>query len=1090
MKWSELIEVDARYQTSVNLRLDINNKSKVAEYIPTSASLRVLESYLDKIDNNEDNATLLIAPYGKGKSHLVLVLLNILQGKTKAISAFSERVKKIDDNIAKKIEKKRKLYLPVIITYGTEDLNSSYLIAIERALFAAGLDTLAPESAYQKAIDRISEWKERYSDVYEQFIEKYDSETIIQGLENKDQESYDEFVKIYPELTAGSQFKPLVEMHALKVYSEIEKVLRDQYGYAGMILVFDEFSKYIEMQDRTKDQLSGNMGLIQDMCELCTRKDNNMHHIFIAHKAIKEYGNYLSKETLNCFTGVEGRLHEEYFVTSIRDDFEVISQTIKIKKNKTPIVNKILKENNTTADYGLKFFRKGLDEKTFINLIEKGCFPLRPITSYLLLRISEIVGQNERSLFTFLAKKEPYSLNEILEEEMTSEGITPDTIYDYFSTYFSKSHDLPHVYDTYMKSSRVIEQMQELSEIAVKLVKTIALVEMIHQHEEILADDEVLSSAMGCDEEQYAEAIRCLVDNGVIRLGKRIPGYSFVNILGVDLDSEIEAKKRIITNFRVEKTLEDMAILPSELPHAHNQKYSITRYFDYVYMSDEAFLKLTSKALKEIYSDKFSDGKIFVLIRAKETDLSDQIYESVVNKISEMTSEKQRARSEAERTVIIIPEVTDELRDNLLECETIRRMIRETSVNTQEDKYFSDELRLRYRDNLYDVERRIKRYFIPGNSLVKIYNSIVNKEINDERSYNQLLSDICDAVYKDTPIIKHEMINRRVPSTQMRNARKKLNEILLLGEDTSKLESGTAPEATIYRATLMHTGVRKKEVSIDKGVKKCTDEINKMIKKAQKENTSFDELYDRLEGKGIGMRRGVIPVYLAYTFSGLSDMPVVYTEGEEYEITPDILERINQAPDEYELRVEEGTKEKTELIRKLAGIWGTEEKVQAVVDGMVRWMINLSQYAKQHRFLKDGNKNKQIYADKLQGMLITSRINPQKLIFHDVFENYGNNVSEIKKNIDSAKKTIERCLVDLEKELADFCVNIFGGDEGDSLFATLSEWYHFYGNGSTGKIREADEISLITCVEEMVPLSAHKIDQHTILNHIAKVELN
>ena len=77
-KLSEYIEVNANFKTSVNLYLSLNKIDKVNAFIPTSSSLKVLESYLDAIIQKKNAATMLVGPYGKGKSHLFLVLLAII----------------------------------------------------------------------------------------------------------------------------------------------------------------------------------------------------------------------------------------------------------------------------------------------------------------------------------------------------------------------------------------------------------------------------------------------------------------------------------------------------------------------------------------------------------------------------------------------------------------------------------------------------------------------------------------------------------------------------------------------------------------------------------------------------------------------------------------------------------------------------------------------------------------------------------------------------------------------------------------------------------------------------------------------------
>ena len=77
MKYSKIIGSDQHFQSSVNLQYDLNKEEKVKGYIPTIQSIIILKRYLNAVCSdtfNEDNATVLIGPYGRGKSHLLLVL--------------------------------------------------------------------------------------------------------------------------------------------------------------------------------------------------------------------------------------------------------------------------------------------------------------------------------------------------------------------------------------------------------------------------------------------------------------------------------------------------------------------------------------------------------------------------------------------------------------------------------------------------------------------------------------------------------------------------------------------------------------------------------------------------------------------------------------------------------------------------------------------------------------------------------------------------------------------------------------------------------------------------------------------------------
>ena len=74
----DFIEIDKKFQNSINLQLDIDNRKKLNNYIPTRSSINILNGFLENVINNKEKANILIGPYGKGKSHFLLVVLAIL----------------------------------------------------------------------------------------------------------------------------------------------------------------------------------------------------------------------------------------------------------------------------------------------------------------------------------------------------------------------------------------------------------------------------------------------------------------------------------------------------------------------------------------------------------------------------------------------------------------------------------------------------------------------------------------------------------------------------------------------------------------------------------------------------------------------------------------------------------------------------------------------------------------------------------------------------------------------------------------------------------------------------------------------------
>ena len=102
-KFKDFIEIDKKFQNSINLQLDIDNLSKLNSYIPTHSSILVLDGFLNNVLSDRDKANILIGPYGKGKSHLLLVLLALLHGSMERDQVILGKIEKIDPQLTEEI---------------------------------------------------------------------------------------------------------------------------------------------------------------------------------------------------------------------------------------------------------------------------------------------------------------------------------------------------------------------------------------------------------------------------------------------------------------------------------------------------------------------------------------------------------------------------------------------------------------------------------------------------------------------------------------------------------------------------------------------------------------------------------------------------------------------------------------------------------------------------------------------------------------------------------------------------------------------------------------------------------------------------
>lgn len=949
---SEIIKLNRNFQNSINIQLDLNRHDKILNYIPTKSSLSILNRYIDNFYNNtKEKSTLLIGPYGKGKSHLLLVLLGILslpyeKKSNDILRQLIKNISEIDNELADKINSLREQksrYLPVIISNSYVDLNQSFLIALINSLKSNGLSQLIPDTFYGEAIKTINRWKEEYPDTYKKLTECLEEkhvtcDQLIFNLKNFDKKSYEKFTEIYPQLTSGSIFNPLLNMDIISVYKTVSETLKRDSGYDGIIIIFDEFSKFIE--GHQAETISYDMKIVQDMCELANSSTKEpIHIVFVAHKSIKEYGAALSHEIINSFMGVKGRLTEILFISSVRNTYELIRYAIQKDEQK---VNDLIESNNLyreSADKIYEFlnFKSLFTKVDYDNIVVRGCFPLSPLSSYMLLNISEKVAQNERTLFTFISKNEPNSLARFINNNQDPDKciMSADWIYDYFKMLFKEELTNPLIHNEWLKAEYAISQVKSDNEI--KLIKILALINILNRPNECMANDSTLGYASTLTLGQYTEAKEKLIEKNLIAYRKRNNSYVFKNNVGVDIEKEIRRvqleRKDSISRCDI---LLDIAENKYTYPKVYNQTYKITRYYRFLFMECDVFLKLPK--VEYLFEEKFSDGKIIKVFCNTEEDF---------------VCIKEKYLNLRDNRIIIMAAKAPKHLD-----EKIGRLLAVRSLKGDEDflsnnKVLAEELEIYDEDICYEINSKIDSVFNCNNNscqilcLEKVYEKLT------EIDYNRLLGTVFENYYRSAPVINNEMINRRLLSNTTKRARRIIIENLLSG--VAMDYSGTSQEATIFRSVFLHTGIWENKaingLSLEwKGV---FEEIDTYIDLCGGSRQPFSIIYEKLQGKRYGMRLGVIAFYLVYKIKQMQDSPIIYFKNQEVELNADLFDNIDAEPQEYSLFIEEASIQKEHYLNEIEKIFfdyqifsnGNDSRLYKIVKSIERWYRSLPQFA-------------------------------------------------------------------------------------------------------------------------------------------------
>lgn len=1081
MKYSEFICSNNNFQSSVNLQYDLNKEQKLNSYIPTQQSIAILKRYLNAVYNdnyNEDNATVLIGPYGRGKSHLLLILASLISFgmgniSENAIDNLIDKISCTDETVgelASFIKTKKKPFLPVIINSNHTDINQSFIIALRDALDRNGLNDFFPETYFDSAIKMIETWENEFENAIKLFKKKLKNEkTKIADLKEElnkcSPAAYQMFCKIYPLVSNGAEFNPLQNTDIVKMYENVSEALIEQKGFSGIYIIFDEFSKFLESSAAMKNMQ--NLKIIQDFAELAVR-GNRIHICCITHKEILDYSQN------DNFRTVDGRFKKIYFVASAEQSYELIANAICHTEEFDEFYDSHINEfTNINQLCHLTGIFNDLSVAAYNKILIKDCFPIHPISVYSLIRISESVGQNERTLFTFLSQDEEYSFQSFLNKSIRKTDfslLTMDWIFDYFSELFRVEVFNPKIHSIWSKTKSAIKKCENDEQ--VKMVKILAICKMINSDAFVASDINLKASANMSDFE-YRITMDSLASQHI--LTKRRDGvYEFLTPNGVDIKKSIQ---NLIEQGAVKidrpKVLKEAFSTPFILPRQHNGKMRIMRFFTTTFMEASDFWNYSGD-FNEIKRN--ADGLIIYLIS---------------NNYDETTLINERlCKLNAESYILVCVSNSWEHDDLLLEYQAACMLETQTS---NLDEHFKEELQVYKYDLFKSIKEQVDNVYSPSNHNTAYYNSTNPCPLNITKPLllNRELSNICDDVYSKTPIINNEMVNKNKLTAQIKKARIKVLDWLLDNTEEIPVIEGFGPEVSLLRSTIIVKGLNKSEISNDDNLNDVLNVINSIISESEKTPITFDTIYNILQSSPYGIRKGIIPFYIAFTMRKKQNVIVISYKNKEITLTGDMLSQLEDSPSDYSFYTEKGTKEKEKYIDSIISLFKTESeeisgnKCAFAVEIMQKWFRGLSKFARDHVKTYKGSEviavEKNILSFKRH--LLQYDINPHSFMFTDIPEyfkcenSYTEAVTKLKIFVEKHNKFIS----DTKKYLIDKVSALFNSTINGSLCSIMNDWYDALPNETKNHVFSSDVNIFIHFIRENT-----SFDDDEVISKLAK----
>ena len=467
----------------------------------------------------------------------------------------------------------------------------------------------------------------------------------------------------------------------------------------------------------------------------------------------------------------------------------------------------------------------------------------------------------------------------------------------------------------------------------------------------------------------------------------------------------------------------------------------MTRYFSFEFIDED---EITDDIDWNKKSEPIeADGVIYGIIPHSE-EVIEQIKKVVLN-----------TSNDCRQQIFIIPKHYKEIESIVWEFNAVSQLRDEAN----DDKILFEEYEV-----IYEDLREVISLFMRGYTRPEEYKSeyiFCGKMLNIKRKaeLTELMSRICDEVFALTPVINNEAMNRNEITSIANNSRTKIIAALLRNElETNLGFTGSGQEVSIMRSTLIRTGILEEsngipQLNLRPDVVPNIDVLlatieGFVIETRQAGKLSLGELYNRLllPEYHIGLRKGLIPIYIAVVLHEYKREVVVSDMAGQVPLNVDTLLQLNSKPEQFYMSYLDWNPEKDNFINILAEVFDdyvveAEKSINSydyVATAMRRWYMSLPKYAKDSKKTPDGGKLRKGYQEMMK--LLKQNVNGNELLFEKLPKAFGLNEfhESLADNVTSAKEYYDSYLSKVKKALKNEIKNIFVMQDSASQVCRMS----------------------------------------------------
>lgn len=1091
---NNLVTVSGGFQAAVNLKANINDDLKVSGYIPTHIASEILNDLASNFHTTSARRSRLITgTYGTGKSHMALVIARIFRDGVEhpALLPVMEKLKKwplVAENLTKERSFRKGKYLLVNLLGDEGDFKDTLLRELDKALVNERLTNIFPDTAFAAAGRRIDEIRQNYPNHYA------DLETVVTDhgfvsidalelqLKNKLKSSYDGFLKIHEELFAGAKFDKNHNMKPEEVYKEVSRRLVEENGYAGIAVIWDEFGRYLQ---RIVEEPHGKEGeAIQNFADGCCnlQGDAQVHLYLLSHSTLMEFAieaaikrhTSVSSSDKDEWGKIEARFAPFPVTTSSHEIFNLIDNIIvqnedsQSWKDFVSVSNDYFDQETDQAKSYTIF--PELNRNDIHTVVTLGCYPLHPMAAFCLPLISQRVGQDNRTLFTFLSNAGAGTLGPFLDStEIPNAGSPPpffttDLLWDFFAIDMEKKPKYKRIFSRFTQADIRIDPDDLLGR---RIIKVVAMLQILSNNRAPVKEDIIgycLASTLS-DRPLLKEKLKSLCNktdpNREPVLKQALDGvYSFTGEISSGLTTELEKaveSRKISPIGHLRTMLKGISDIDDYIVAArYGLDYAIDRKLTIEFVSVEE-LGSPSKWFNNLGNGDFLDGYALVVL-CEDTSEIETARTLIKNKLNNP------------QILIALPITGIKLSSLLRYHEAISYLGTTNQAMYGKGGLLFDEWEEYYRDYNDHILREIKTLIEPDNKKLEwIMNGEIQANIRIKSQLSELASKMMVAVFKQTPKIVHSALVSEEGKDSQKTFRQNVVDMVLHKDGPNLLSSETYPakksiiDSFYIRFKILKNKQNLPEISepnspemqavwkvIEDGIEKAKNTYGTPI--------SMTEIVNVLRKPPFGLRTRSIPVLLAAVFRKdnlLGNISLIEGTKRAEKINGEMIDKAVFSAATVKLHYEAFGQVQRAILYGVADTFDLDtskendkgELVTEIHEKIKTWWFGLPQYSQTTYQI-----NRQValvVRDKILKQLLDDSCDVYQVLMKDLAEellkrNEGTRISEqmVANNFKRWKNEIENAVTArLIPSIKLGVCEVFGGVAGQQWGEAVSTWW-------------------------------------------------